>query len=161
MTQPETSLTNPTIKPASARPSDGGTPARVKPSQRSKQAAGSAPIAITVPRKLRADSTFNKLTPEQRHLVGKWLTVDNMRYADAVQKFEREFGFKVGMTALSRIFQHHQEQRLQAQQAIKVELVIQMEHPQPLQVKVLRNGVVESTLCVEPVLRHTLSTKNQ
>jgi hypothetical protein len=162
MTPSEPPNPNPPTEPNSATPSERGTPVRVKRSQRSKKAAGSAPIAVTVPRKLRADSTFNKLTLEQRQQLEKWLTVDNLRYADAAQKFEQEFGFKVSTSALGGLFQYYQEQRLQAQQEIKLELVFQTPPSLPMQVKVLRNGKEESTVCIEPAPRDLPSaTKDQ
>jgi len=52
-------------------------------------------------RKMRPDSIWNRLTAEQKSRLEHWLFEENIRYVDALERVEREFGFKASMRSLA------------------------------------------------------------
>jgi hypothetical protein len=43
-------------------------------------------------RKMRDDSTWNRLTPEQRETLESWLFDENLGYAKTLERVQKEFG---------------------------------------------------------------------
>jgi hypothetical protein len=55
--------------------------------------------------KLRNDSVFCKLTPEQIEQLEDWLFEDKLGYKEVLEKIEKEFGVKGSQSGLSRFYQ--------------------------------------------------------
>jgi hypothetical protein len=52
--------------------------------------------------KLRNDSTWNQLTPEQRETLETWLFDENLGYAETVDRVRREFGLQSTTSSVGR-----------------------------------------------------------
>ena len=52
--------------------------------------------------KLRNDSTWNQLTPEQRVTLETWLFDENLGYADTVERLRRDFGLQTTTSSVGR-----------------------------------------------------------
>jgi hypothetical protein len=55
-------------------------------------------------RKLREDSTWNQLTPEQREKLERWLFDENLGYAKTLERVKTEFGIETTATSLCRYY---------------------------------------------------------
>ena len=62
-------------------------------------------------RKMREDSLWNKLTPEQRELLERWLFDDNLGYTEALARVQKEFGLETTTWSLSRFFRRRAQDR--------------------------------------------------
>lgn len=63
--------------------------------------------------KLRSDSKWNELTPEQRELLDGWLFVERLGYRETQERAKKEFGIEASLTSLYRYYQHTSLERLQ------------------------------------------------
>jgi hypothetical protein len=54
--------------------------------------------------KMRSDSEYSKLTPEQVETLEGWLFEENMSYKDALERAQKEFGIKSSLTGLRRFY---------------------------------------------------------
>ena len=52
--------------------------------------------------KMRSDSTWNQLTPEQRETLETWLFDENLGYAETVERVRREFGLQATTLSVGR-----------------------------------------------------------
>jgi hypothetical protein len=52
--------------------------------------------------KMRSDSTWNQLTPEQRETLETWLFEENLGYSETVERPRREFGLKATASGAGR-----------------------------------------------------------
>ncbi len=52
--------------------------------------------------KMRNDSTWNQLTPEQRETLETWLFDENLGYAETVERVRREFGLQATTSSVGR-----------------------------------------------------------
>ena len=52
--------------------------------------------------KLRSDSTWANLTPEQRDSLESWLFVENLGYAEVLERARKEFGLNSSLPSLAR-----------------------------------------------------------
>jgi hypothetical protein len=50
--------------------------------------------------KLRSDSTWSHLTPEQRETLETWLFDENLSYAETVERVRREFGLQATISSV-------------------------------------------------------------
>jgi hypothetical protein len=55
-------------------------------------------------RKMRADSTWNGLTPGQLELLDEWLFEERLGYADALVRVEKEFGLQASLASMGRYY---------------------------------------------------------
>jgi hypothetical protein len=55
--------------------------------------------------KRRSDTVLKRLTESQRQQIFDWLAVQNLSYADAVQRIKSSFGVKTSQTALCLFYQ--------------------------------------------------------
>jgi hypothetical protein len=55
-------------------------------------------------RKLRDDSTWNRLTPEQRETLESWLFDDNLGYVKTLERVQKEFGLEATIASLGRYY---------------------------------------------------------
>lgn len=58
-------------------------------------------------RKEHSNSLASRLQPEEFDQLREWLSVDNMSYADAVERCEADFGVSTSVGALTNFFQKH------------------------------------------------------
>ena len=52
--------------------------------------------------KLRGDSTWNQLTPEQRQTLETWLFEQDLGYSETVERLRREFGLRTTVSSVGR-----------------------------------------------------------
>lgn len=62
-------------------------------------------------RKLRDDSTWNRLTPEQRDLLEGWLFDENLGYTKTLQRVRKVFGFTATVANLGRYYRRRARER--------------------------------------------------
>src|SRR5689334_16223996 len=55
-------------------------------------------------RKLRPDSTWNRLTPGQKQTLEGWLFDENIRYREALTRVLAQFGIKTSMRSLAEYY---------------------------------------------------------
>ena len=56
--------------------------------------------------KLRADSLWNQLTPEQRHTLEGWLLDENITYQAALDRVKQEWGLDRTYSSVVRFYRH-------------------------------------------------------
>jgi hypothetical protein len=61
--------------------------------------------------KLRDDSTFNQLTPEQRETMEGWLFDENLGYAKTLERVKQEFGLEATISSLGRYYRRRARER--------------------------------------------------
>src|SRR5579859_5338762 len=61
--------------------------------------------------KLRADSTWSRLSPEQRRVFEGWLFDDNLGYQAARDRAEKEFGVSGSVDSVGRYYRRRAEER--------------------------------------------------
>jgi len=61
--------------------------------------------------KLRSDSTWNQLTPEQRETLETWLFDENLGYAETVERVRREFGLQATIASVGHFRRHRAAER--------------------------------------------------
>lgn len=62
-------------------------------------------------RKLRVDSTWNRLTHKQLDLMNEWLFEEGLGYAETLERVEKEFGLKASIASLGRHYRRFAHQR--------------------------------------------------
>ena len=55
-------------------------------------------------RKMRDDSTWNQLTPEQRETLEGWLFDENLGYVETLERVQKEFGLEATIASLGRYY---------------------------------------------------------
>jgi hypothetical protein len=68
-------------------------------------------------RKMRADSSWNRLKPEQFALLDDWLFEERLSYAKVLARAEKEFGLHASMSSIGRYY------RMRAKQERIMELI--------------------------------------
>jgi hypothetical protein len=61
--------------------------------------------------KLRSDSAWSRLTPDQREQVDKWLFIFNVSYRGALALAEQQFGLKSSLGSIARYHRRRQAER--------------------------------------------------
>ncbi len=67
--------------------------------------------------KLRADSTWNELTPEQLERLEEWLLVERASFREVRERVQREFGVTCSVSSVVRFQQHTETERAKAKMA--------------------------------------------
>ena len=62
-------------------------------------------------RKLRSDSKWQTLPPQQREMVLKWLFDDGLSFKQALNRARKELGINASATSLRRFYHHWSEER--------------------------------------------------
>jgi hypothetical protein len=62
--------------------------------------------------KMRADSTWNALTPEQRQTLESWLFEENVSYQEARERARKEWGVTCSVWSVSRYYQRRLNERV-------------------------------------------------
>ena len=55
-------------------------------------------------RKMRDDSTWNQLSPEQRETLEEWLFDENLGYEKTVKRVREEFGLETTIASVGRFY---------------------------------------------------------
>jgi hypothetical protein len=61
--------------------------------------------------KMRSDSTWNKLSAEQRTQLEDWLFTERVPYSEILDRVQKEFGIKSSLASLSRYYHFRKEER--------------------------------------------------
>src|SRR5580658_4350172 len=62
-------------------------------------------------RKMRDDSTWNRLTPEQRETLESWLFDENLGYEKTLERVQTEFGLEATIASLGRFYRRRARER--------------------------------------------------
>lgn len=62
-------------------------------------------------RKLRDDSTWNQLTPEQRETLESWLFDENLGYAKTLERVQKVFTLEATIASLGRYYRRRARER--------------------------------------------------
>jgi len=62
-------------------------------------------------RKLRDDSTWNQLTPDQRETLEGWLFDENLGYEKTLERVKSEFAIEATVASLGRFYRHRARER--------------------------------------------------
>jgi len=92
--------------------------------------------------KLRDDSTFNQLTPEQRETMEGWLFDENLGYAKTLQRVKKEFALEATMSSLGRYYRRRALDR-RVEELLDAQLAAYDVKDLPLNVPVLREAVTK------------------
>jgi hypothetical protein len=63
--------------------------------------------------KLRSDSVWAALSPEQRETLAGWLFEENLGYKEALERARTEFGIVASLTSLADYYQRQAQERMQ------------------------------------------------
>ena len=69
-------------------------------------------------RKLRSDSFWHKLTPDQKSQIQHWFFVDNLSYAQTHSRMRTEMGVTCALSAIGPLYHHLSELRSHEREAI-------------------------------------------
>jgi hypothetical protein len=69
-------------------------------------------------RKMRDDSTWNQLTPEQRETLESWLFDENLGYAKTLERVQKEFRLEATIASLGRYYRRRARERQVAELAV-------------------------------------------
>ena len=69
-------------------------------------------------RKLRDDSTWNQLTPEQRETLESWLFDENLGYAKTQERVLKEFQLEATVASVGRYYRRRARERQVAELAV-------------------------------------------
>jgi hypothetical protein len=92
--------------------------------------------------KMRSDSTWNQLTPEQRETLETWLFDENLGYAETVERVRREFGLQATTSSVGR-FRRHRAAERQAEDLTDAQAAALDLNDLPANVTSLREAVVK------------------
>jgi len=62
--------------------------------------------------KIRCDSIWNGLTPEQRQTLEHWLFVENMGYKEASERAQKEWGVTGSSVSVGRFYRRVERERV-------------------------------------------------
>jgi len=93
-------------------------------------------------RKLRDDSTWNQLTPEQRETLEEWLFDENLGYAETVARVQKEFGLESTIASVGRFYRRRARGR-QTEELLEAQLEADEVNALPVSVASLRDAAVK------------------
>jgi hypothetical protein len=93
-------------------------------------------------RKLRDDSTWNRLTLEQREQLDEWLFEERLGYADALARAEKEFGLTASLSSMGRYYRRRARER-QAKELAMAQLTADELNDLPVSTDSLRTAAVK------------------
>jgi hypothetical protein len=65
--------------------------------------------------KLRSDSKWTGLSPEQQETLEGWLFEENVGYREALERAQKEFGITASVRSLAEFYQHLARERMKAE----------------------------------------------
>jgi hypothetical protein len=93
-------------------------------------------------RKLRDDSTWNRLTPEQRETLESWLFDENLGYAKTLERVQQEFGVEATMASVGRYYRRRARER-QAEELVAAQTAASELNELPVSTDNLRAAAVK------------------
>ena len=93
-------------------------------------------------RKLRDDSTWNRLTPEQRETLESWLFDENLGYAKTLERVQKEFGTEATIASVGRFYRRRARER-QVEELVEAQAAASELNELPVDVATLREAAVK------------------
>jgi hypothetical protein len=93
-------------------------------------------------RKMRDDSTWTRLTPEQRETLEIWLFEENLGYAKTLAKVQEEFGVEATVASLGRFYRRRARER-QVTELLEAQVAANELNDLPISVASLRDAAVK------------------
>jgi hypothetical protein len=93
-------------------------------------------------RKMREDSTWNQLTPEQRETLESWLFDENLGYAKTLERAEKEFGVKTTIASVGRFYRRRSRER-QVEDLVEAQARASELNDLPVKIASLREAAVK------------------
>jgi hypothetical protein len=93
-------------------------------------------------RKMRDDSTWNQLTPEQRETLEGWLFDENLGYAKTLDRVQQEFGLEATVASLGRFYRRRARER-QVEELVEAQVTANELNDLPISVASLREAAVK------------------
>ncbi|HXR04442.1 MAG TPA: hypothetical protein VN836_07020 [Verrucomicrobiae bacterium] len=93
-------------------------------------------------RKMRDDSTWNQLTPEQRETLESWLFDENLGYTKTLERVQKEFGMEATVASLGRFYRRRARER-QVEELVEAQAVASALNDLPVSVASLREAAVK------------------
>ena len=95
-------------------------------------------------RKLRNDSSWNRLTCEQRDTLESWLFDENLGYAEILERAQKQFGLQTTIASLSRYYRRRARER-QAVELDQAQLTADHLNALPVSIASLREAAIKLT----------------
>ena len=93
-------------------------------------------------RKMRDDSTWNKLTSEQRETLEIWLFDENLGYAKTLARVQEEFGLEATIASMGRFYRRRARER-QVEELVEAQAAADALNELPVSVASLREAAVK------------------
>lgn len=93
-------------------------------------------------RKMRDDSTWNRLTPEQRETLESWLFEENLGYAKTLERVQKEFGVEATIASVGRFYRRRARER-QVEELVEAQAAASELNGLPVDVASLREAAVK------------------
>jgi len=93
-------------------------------------------------RKLRDDSTWNRLSPEQRETLEEWLFDENLGYEKTVARVQAEFGLETTIASIGRFYRRRARER-QAEELVEAQAIADEVNELPVNAASLRAAAVK------------------
>ena len=93
-------------------------------------------------RKMRDDSTWNKLTSEQRETLEIWLFDENLGYAKTLERVQKEFGIEATIASVGRLYRRRARER-QVEELVEAQAAASALNDLPVSVASLREAAVK------------------
>ncbi len=93
-------------------------------------------------RKMRDDSTWNQLTPEQRETLESWLFDENLGYAKTLDRVQKEFGLEATIASIGRFYRRRARER-QLEELVEAQAAASELNDLPVSVASLREAAVK------------------
>src|ERR1035441_8756389 len=93
-------------------------------------------------RKMRDDSTWNQLTPEQRETLESWLFDENLGYAKTLARVQEEFGLEATIASVGRFYRRRARER-QVEELVEAQAAANELNDLPVSVASLREAAVK------------------
>jgi hypothetical protein len=93
-------------------------------------------------RKMRDDSTWNRLTPDQRETLESWLFDENLGYAKTLERVQKEFGMEATMASVGRFYRRRARER-QVEELVEAQAAASQLNELPVDVASLREAAVK------------------
>lgn len=93
-------------------------------------------------RKMRDDSTWNRLTPDQRETLEDWLFEENLGYAATLERVQEEFGVEATMASMGRFYRRRARER-QVKELVEAQASADELNELPVNVTSLREAAIK------------------
>jgi hypothetical protein len=93
-------------------------------------------------RKMREDSTWNQISPEQRETLESWLFEENLGYAKTMERVQQEFGIQTTLASVGRYYRRRAEER-QVEELVQAQEMADEVNDLPVSVVSLREAAMK------------------